>query len=75
MVRRLLFLSVCSTLFACSGQTEEAGPHGSDVGFVDCDRYLTEVLSDGFCQDTRPADWREFRFNGETYFIVPLNRL
>ena len=42
-------------------------------GVLECDGFLIRTESDDFCAAEVPDDWREFEFNGETYYAVPLS--
>ena len=76
MVTRLILLCMCTVLVACSDEPDESDyDFQLESGFLSCDGYPTAVESDEYCQDTRPDSWREFRFNGESYFFVPLASL
>lgn len=54
-------------------ETEVLKLHNYDFGFgVQCNGYLTNNPAESFCSDEVPEDWREFEFNGERMFMVPL---
>jgi hypothetical protein len=38
-----------------------------------CDGYLTNNPAENFCSKTVPADWTSHEFNGEVFYLVPLN--
>jgi hypothetical protein len=41
--------------------------------WMNCDGFLTSNSSAGFCEQTPPATWRPFQFEGKPYFFIPLS--
>ena len=37
-----------------------------------CDGYLTRNASEEYCSKEIPDDWRSFEFDGETYYVAPI---
>ena len=42
--------------------------------FLSCDKYLTDVESENYCNSEVPKDWVPFEYDDETYFFHPLAR-
>ncbi len=41
-------------------------------GVLMCDGYLTRVQSEDHCEAQVPEEWQPFKFDGRTYFMIPL---
>lgn len=42
------------------------------LDWVDCDGYIVNRPSSGFCQDPVPENWVPYTFNGGTFYYAPL---
>jgi hypothetical protein len=53
---------------AVEGPGEWPGRWRYERGARICDGYLTSDATEEFCAASPPASWREFEFQGETFF-------
>ena len=51
---------------------EYSGEWIEEDGSRYCDGYLTRNVNEEYCSKEIPDDWRSFEFNGETYFVAPI---
>lgn len=61
---------------ACSGsaaQDERSGQWVQRGGKIVCDGYLTRFDDQDYCSAEVPEDWRPFVFDGELYYLQPLD--
>ena len=41
-------------------------------GLMNCEGYLTNIESQGYCSSELPNDWTSFEYDNETYYYRPL---
>ena len=49
------------------------GQQLKDGNWRTCAGYVTRNESEQFCEEEVPDDWREFEFNGQIFYVQPLN--
>lgn len=62
----------------CSASAAQSSPSGQWVerdGQIVCDGYLTRIDDQDYCAAEVPDDWRPFTFDGELYYIQPLDNV
>ncbi len=62
----------------CSASAAQSSPSGQWVerdGQIVCDGYLTRFDDHDYCSAEAPDDWTPFSFDGELYYLQPLENV
>ena len=57
------------SLLAPLAKSKSSEQNGARV----CDGYMTRFDGEDFCSACPPEDWEPFTFDGQTYYIQPLD--